>query len=296
MTSIINEYTKSQSGYMLNFDKIDDLKKWLKSQRKENRRIGFVPTMGALHKGHMSLIEKAREENEIVVVSIFVNPTQFNNEGDLKNYPRTPVEDETMLEEYNVNALFSPSVSEIYNDRYVDDIPELGNIATVMEGEHRPGHFAGVVQIVSRLFKIVEPHKAYFGEKDFQQLAVIRYMTEAKNFPVQIVGCPTVREATGLAMSSRNMRLSDEGKKEASHIYKALKFVRDNKSNYSVKEIKQKAIDQIQATGKLEVEYLEIAAAVTLNPVDEWSDSENMRCFTAVFCEGVRLIDNVAIN
>jgi pantoate--beta-alanine ligase len=232
----------------------------------------------------------------VVVVSIFVNPTQFNNPGDLKNYPRTPEEDFRMLEINDVNVLFSPSESEMYDKSSPEgQRVNLGELEKVMEGEHRPGHFAGVVQIVSKLFEIIHPHKAYFGEKDFQQLAIIRLMVARLKMEVSIVPCPTVREESGLAMSSRNLRLSDEGRKEAAAIYSALKEAHHEWKNYTPAGLKKIVIDQIQVNPQLKVEYVEIADEETLQPVNNWSGRHQARIFAAVFCEGVRLIDNVKL-
>ncbi len=281
---------------MLIFNEVSSIRVKLDELVKNGKTIGFVPTMGALHAGHISLVHKAASENDIVVVSIFVNPTQFNNPEDLKNYPKTPENDHKMLEENKVNILFSPEVNEIYhgkeNDR--DNIP-LGQLEDVMEGEHRPGHFAGVVQIVSRLFEIVKPQKAYFGEKDFQQLTVIRYMTDLLRFPVEIIGCPTVREKSGLAMSSRNLRLTEEGLMEAAEISKALKYAQRHWQTNQPRALKEEVIDRIEATGELTVEYIEFADEATLEKVLHWKNHKHVRCFAAVFCEEVRLIDNIRI-
>ena len=296
MDSAISKKIKSRSEEMKILTKIGDLINYLQPKLSENKRIGFVPTMGALHEGHISLITKAQKDNDIVVVSIFVNPTQFNNPEDLKNYPRTPNEDYRMLRENNVDVLFSPDEKEIYSSK--DKIPDVvlpENIINVMEGIHRPGHFNGVVQIVSRLFEIVKPLKAYFGEKDFQQLTVIKSMVKQLGSKVEIVACPTIREKNGLAMSSRNQKLSEKGIEEATEISKTLFYVRDNWKKFQPAELKKIAIDKIESSGKLKVEYIEIADEETLQSVHTWDQSKQIRCFAAVFCEGVRLIDNVKI-
>lgn len=268
----------------------------LEGLRKKNNKVGFVPTMGALHQGHISLVNKASEENDIVVCSIFINPTQFNNPEDLKNYPQTPENDQRMLEENNVNILFSPSTNEIYGvDKKSKINLSLGKLEDVMEGEHRPGHFVGVVQIVSKLFEIVKPDNAYFGEKDFQQLAIIRFMTKELNYPVRIIGCPTIRESNGLAMSSRNLRLTEKGREEASAIYKYLNFAAERWKEFSPQNLINEVISKIESSGFLKVEYVEIANEDSLQAVQNWSDFKHIRCFAAVFCESIRLIDNVRI-
>ena len=282
---------------MLIINKISELSVYLEKYRSQKKKIGFVPTMGALHEGHISLVNRAKKENDIVVVSIFVNPTQFNNPEDLKNYPRTPKEDEKMLRENNVDIIFSPIVEEIYNpDTIKKNVLELGQIADVMEGIHRPGHFDGVVQIVSKLFEIVKPQKAYFGEKDFQQLAVIRLMVNKIHFPVEIIACPTVREKSGLAMSSRNLKLSKKGLQDAVEISKTLFYVKENWKKFNPADIKERAIKMIESSGKLKVEYVEISEEESLQPINDWNPKKHFRCFAAVYCEDIRLIDNIQLS
>ncbi len=282
---------------MLIINKISELSVYLEKYRSQKKKIGFVPTMGALHEGHISLVNRAKKENDIVVVSIFVNPTQFNNPEDLKNYPRTPKEDEKMLRENNVDIIFSPIVEEIYNpDTIKKNVLELGQIADVMEGIHRPGHFDGVVQIVSKLFEIVKPQKAYFGEKDFQQLAVIRLMVNKIHFPVEIIACPTVREKSGLAMSSRNLKLSKKGLQDAVEISKTLFYVKENWKKFNPADIKERAIEMIESSGKLKVEYVEISEEESLQPINDWNPKKHFRCFAAVYCEDIRLIDNIQLS
>ena len=278
------------------FTKTHELMDFLAIQRKSGQSIGFVPTMGALHPGHISLVEEAKMENNLVVVSIFVNPTQFNNQEDLKNYPRTPEADHKLLEDAKADILFEPSVTEIYGeDSEQEKQVDLGNLENVMEGAHRPGHFKGVVQIVSKLFKIVMPDKAYFGEKDFQQLAVIRKMTTDLNFQIEIIGCATMREKSGLAMSSRNLRLSEHERETATQIYKAMNFVRDNYKVIGQEESLRIGIEMINSHDPLKVEYFEIADAKDLQPIQKEEDTKHARVFAAVFCGKVRLIDNMAI-
>lgn len=278
------------------FNKIDDLIHYLNVFRRENKRIGFVPTMGALHDGHLSLIRKAGNENDLVVVSIFVNPTQFNNPEDLKNYPRTIEEDLKKLDTTKADVIFNPDENEMYNSNRKFRIPYTpAKIAEVMEGEFRPGHFQGVVQIVSILFQIVNPDRSYFGEKDFQQLAVIRQMVKDEKFRSEIIGCTTVREQNGLAMSSRNMKLSKDGFENAADISKALNYIRDNWKKHKPEELKKIAVDMVNSNPLLKVEYIEIADETDLKKVKSWDEHEHVRCFAAVFCEGVRLIDNVRV-
>ncbi len=281
---------------MVVFDKKVDLIAALAEKRASQMKIGFVPTMGALHPGHISLIELAKKENDLVVVSIFVNPTQFNNPDDLKNYPRTIESDTKQLESAHTDILFFPSVEEMYPSNEADNkVYDFGALETVMEGVHRPGHFKGVAQVVSKLFNIVNPDVAYFGEKDFQQLSIIHELVKKMNSGIKIIGCPTVRESDGLAMSSRNKLLTSAERKEAATISKALFFTRDKKKEYSVAAIKQKAIDMIESSGMMTVEYLEIADE-TLQPVSNWTSKNPLRCFTAVRLGKVRLIDNIALN
>ena len=294
--STIGKKNKLFDHKMLIFDKIKELKKELEKYRKEGKVIGFVPTMGALHKGHLSLIKKAKDENDLVVASIFVNPTQFNNPSDLKNYPRTPEMDNRLLNDSKVDIVFSPPVEEIYSSKdNQKNILLPRALADVMEGSFRPGHFKGVVQIVSKLFDIVKPQKAYFGEKDFQQLSIIRFMVHTLNLPVEIIACPTVREKSGLALSSRNLKLSVIGKVNAVEISKALIFAKDNWKKFTPPLLKEKVFKMIEADGKLKVEYIEIADEATLEVSKNWDQYKHVRCFAAVYCKEVRLIDNVRL-
>lgn len=255
--------------------------------------IGLVPTMGALHAGHLSLIERARRENDTVVVSVFVNPTQFNNPTDLATYPRTEEDDAALLENAGVDYAFMPSVEEVYpepDNRQFD----LGPVAEVMEGAMRPGHFNGVAQVVSKLFRFTEPTRAYFGEKDFQQIAVIRKMAQLEGFnDLEIVDCPIKREADGLAMSSRNVRLTPEQRSIAPAISLVLKASLVKARELSLADTKKWVIDTINAFPYMNVEYYEIVDAATMQPIGEWSDSATpVGCIT-VFCGDVRLIDNI---
>ncbi len=257
--------------------------------------VGLVPTMGALHAGHISLIERARRECGFVVVSVFVNPTQFNNQNDLATYPRTVEADCEKLEQANVDVAFIPTVEEVYPEPDTR-VFDLGSVAEVMEGAMRPGHFNGVAQVVSKLFDFVQPDKAYFGEKDYQQIAVIRRMVELEGFKLEIVPCPIVREADGLAMSSRNVRLTPEQREIAPLIHQTLV---DNASlslhGLDLDSLRDMVVEEINAIDGMEVEYYEIVDAKTLLPVHSWSEvSENgiVGCIT-VWMGDVRLIDNI---
>ena len=256
--------------------------------------VGFVPTMGALHEGHISLVERCRQECDTVVVSIFVNPTQFNDPNDLKNYPRTVEADLALLRAADVDFVLTPSVEEIYPEEDTR-VFDFGTVDKVMEGARRPGHFNGVGQVVSRLFDIVRCDRAYFGEKDFQQIAVIRAMVERYGYPVEIVPCPIVREADGLAASSRNRLLTPEHRAAAPAIYETLRTEVARARTMSVAEMKRHVTERIDATGLLKVEYFSVVDALTLEDIDAWSDSVPMRGCIAVQAGAVRLIDNIAI-
>src|ERR1035437_1276857 len=262
----------------------------LKASRKT---IGFVPTMGALHAGHKSLVVRCAAENDICIVSIFVNPTQFNNTEDLNKYPRNLSLDAKLLETIGCKVIFAPQAEDIYQQEELNKPFEFdfGNLDKVMEGKYRPGHFNGVVQIVSKLFQLIQPDKAYFGEKDFQQLAIIHRMVELLNFKVEIVDYPIVREPSGLAMSSRNELLSEEDRKKAIEIYKVLSESRNFVAQLSPIELTQWVVDLINLVPGLEVEYFEIVNTSTLQPVYSWTEP-SVGCI-AVYCGEVRLIDNI---
>lgn len=257
------------------------------------KKVGFVPTMGALHEGHISLIKKARSENDIVVCSIFVNPTQFNDPNDLAKYPHTPERDSELLKNAGCDVLFSPSVEEMYPEKDTR-IFDFGGLDKVMEGVYRPGHFNGVAQIVSKLFYIIKPHNAYFGKKDFQQLAIIKYITKKLNLPVNIVPCETIRESDGLAMSSRNVLLNKEERKDAILLSKALFFVKDNATKYSIEELKQKVNEKLSVSALIKPEYFEIVDADTLLPVKKIVPGKTVACIAA-FVGNVRLLDNISL-
>ncbi len=257
--------------------------------------IGFVPTMGALHKGHLSLVERAVNENDTVVVSIFVNPNQFNDMADLERYPRNLEVDRRLLETVDCDIVFAPSVEDIYPgpDTRIFD---FGGLDTMMEGKYRPGHFNGVAQVVSRLFYIVEPEKAYFGLKDFQQLAVIRHMVNQLQIPVEIVPCPIVREQSGLAMSSRNELLSIEERNNAAIIYETLTIAGNLTGQFTVPELGRWITQKINKSPYLDVEYVEIVDQNTLQPVKSWNHTGKMIVCVAARCGNVRLIDNLVFN
>ena len=262
--------------------------------KAESLTVGLVPTMGALHAGHLSLIERARKECGFVVVSVFVNPTQFNNPDDLRTYPRTVEADCAKLEEAGVDVAFIPSVDEIYPEPDTR-VFDLGPVAEVMEGAMRPGHFNGVAQIVSKLFDYVQPDKAYFGEKDFQQIAVIRRMVEIEGFNVEIVPCPIKREADGLAMSSRNVRLTPEQRELAPVIHQVLTDNADMaKDGLDLQSLRDMVVEELNSYDGMEVEYYEIVDPITLQPLENWADAKNgaVGCIT-VWLGDVRLIDNI---
>ncbi len=271
---------------------ISEVKSVLSDLRAKGLSVGFVPTMGALHQGHVSLVEKAVRENDIVVVSIFVNPTQFNDKTDLKNYPRTPEKDIKLLEDAGVHYIFMPSEQEIYPEPDTR-VFDFGQLDKVMEGEHRPGHFNGVAQVVSKLFDIVEPHRAYFGQKDFQQLAIIRQMVKQLNLSVEIIPCPIVRENDGLAMSSRNLLLEPEIRKSAPLIYKTLSEASRKVHELSVEEMIAWVETNINKDSNLSVEYFSLADALTLQPVKSWQESDSIIGCIAVRAGKIRLIDNI---
>ncbi|MDR1644601.1 MAG: pantoate--beta-alanine ligase [Tannerellaceae bacterium] len=268
------------------------LRNYLAEERLQNKHIGFVPTMGALHEGHLSLVKRCLEENDVCVVSIFVNPTQFNDKNDLEAYPRTPEADADLLEAAGCHYLFVPSVEEMYPEPDTR-VFDFGNIGRVMEGAHRPGHFNGVAQIVSKLFDAVEARRAYFGEKDFQQIAVVREMARQLGYATEIVACPILREADGLAMSSRNRRLDSKQRRKAPLIAKILKESLRLVPQMSVQEVKDFVIDTLNNEPLLCVEYFEIVDGQTLMPVNHWDQTASPTGCIAVFCGQVRLIDNI---
>lgn len=271
---------------------ISELQNELDNCRRQGKRIGLVPTMGALHSGHIELVKRCVHENEVCVVSIFVNPTQFNDPNDLLTYPRTPEEDSQSLEDAGCRYMFIPSVEEMYPEPDTR-IFSFGMLEKVMEGRFRPGHFNGVAQIVSKLFETVGPDRAYFGEKDFQQLAIIRELVKQEKYPVSIVQCPIVRERDGLAMSSRNRRLSTIEREKApliaEYLFKSRTFAKEK----SVKDTLEYFKNSLAGDPTFRLEYFEIVDGNTLQAVKEWDDSEYIVGCVAVFCGHVRLIDNI---
>ena len=279
---------------MIVFEKIADLQNALFADRKCGRAVGLVPTMGALHEGHASLVRRSVEENDVTVVSVFLNPTQFNDKNDLKNYPRTLEADCKLLEECGAQYVLAPSVKEMYptEDKRQFEFPP---VSTVMEGAHRPGHFNGVCQVVSRLFYIVKPDRAYFGEKDFQQIAVVKAMVNYLRLGVKIVECDIVREDDGLARSSRNTLLAPEERAIAPNIYKALKASVEYAQKHTVKETHDKVVEEINAVEGLEVEYYSIVDGHTLLDIDDWNATDYAVGCITVYCgkKPIRLIDHI---
>lgn len=273
---------------------ISDLRTILGRVRSEGKSIGFVPTMGALHDGHLSLVDIAGSQTQFVVVSIFVNPTQFNDKGDLERYPRDLQRDVQLLSTTGCQLVFAPEVNEIYPEPDTRQF-NFGMLEQVMEGKFRPGHFNGVAQVVSKLFAIVEPDKAFFGQKDFQQLAIIREMVKKLSLPVEIVSCPIVREPDGLAMSSRNMLLTPEQRANATHISATLFEAVNKKEQLSVEELCSWVVNRINRNDYLQTEYFEIVDSVTLQPVKSWTDGGRKVGCIAVHCGKIRLIDNIEI-
>ena len=269
-----------------------ELQQAVAALKRQGKTIGLVPTMGALHEGHASLIRRCVSENEVSFVSVFVNPTQFNNKEDLLKYPRDLMRDAELLSTIGADFVFAPTPEEMYTSEEMNTTFEFdfGGLDQVMEGKMRPGHFNGVVQVVSKLFLLVQPDRAYFGEKDFQQLAIIRRMVEVMQFDLQIVGCPIVREDSGLALSSRNERLSAAEKQTAVNISRILFASLDYAKTHTVSETQQWVIDEINAVEGLEVEYYEIVDQTTLLPVTDFGHA--IGCVT-VYCGPVRLIDNI---
>ena len=257
------------------------------------KSIGFVPTMGALHQGHLDLVRRAREENDICGCSIFVNPIQFNNPEDLVKYPRTLADDLKLLEKAGCDLVFAPSVEEMYPEPVTKKF-DFGGLERVMEGEHRPGHFNGVAVVVEKLFDIFGPDRAYFGEKDFQQLRIIQSLVKMENIPVEIVSCHTVREADGLAMSSRNRRLSAEERDIAPVIYQTLLHAKDLANKTPVSEVKKIATSMLESKG-FRVDYFEISDTESLQPVETWEGAPGVIACVAAFLGSVRLIDNMIL-
>ena len=279
------------------FTEKKQIQKFIEENKLKNQTIGFVPTMGALHQGHLSLVKQALENNDVVVVSVFVNPTQFDNAEDLKKYPRTLKKDTALLETLSKNILiYAPSVNDIYEGKTEAQHFSFDGLEHEMEGKFREGHFDGVGTIVKRLFEIVTPNNAYFGEKDYQQLAIIKKLVEKHNIPVNITGCEIYREANGLAMSSRNTRLKPEYKKAAPFIYKTLNTAKIMFGTKSANKVTEWVTKQFNAHDLLTLEYFIIADVNTLKTVKRKSNKKNYRAFIAVYADDIRLIDNIALN
>ena len=279
---------------MIVINNVRQLKEILNEKRAQGNSIGFVPTMGALHSGHISLVKRCEEHNDVVVVSIFVNPTQFNDKNDLTAYPRTLEADVKLLEDNGCNIVFAPSQQEMYPDNDACTF-NFGVLDKVMEGVNRPGHFNGVWQIVSKLFDAVEPHNSYFGEKDFQQLAIIRHMTKESGYNIEVVGCDICRADSGLALSSRNMLLSEQHKDLAASIHQTLRESSLREWD-SAQQAQDYVIDKLNGIEGFEVEYFTIADELNLQPIHNWKDCDCKRGFVVVQLAGVRLIDNIRFN
>ena len=273
---------------------IVDIQRFVEEKHNLGLKVGFVPTMGALHEGHISLINRAKIENDIVVCSVFVNPIQFNNPADLEKYPRTPEKDIEKLEQAGCDAVFMPTAEEMYPNK-VEDHYDFGDIEHVMEGACRPGHFNGVAIVVRKLFEIVNPNKAYFGEKDFQQLAIIKKMVRDLNMNLEIVPCPIVREIDGLAMSSRNVRLNEAERAIAPKIFATLNDAISKKDAMSPSEMKKYTLDKYAEIKEFDVEYVEITDEINLKSLENWNECDHARIFVALQLGPVRLIDNVRI-
>ena len=276
------------------FSSVQDIREFLRSEKESGKSVGFVPTMGALHEGHLSLIARSIGENDRTVCSIFVNPIQFNNKRDLENYPRTPGKDLDLLEKAGCDIAFTPGVEEIYPEGETGNTDfEFGYLDRILEGKYRPGHFNGVATVVKRLFEIVEPGKAYFGKKDYQQLLIISRMAKKFNFSLEIVPCPIIREPDGLAMSSRNIRMTIRERQVAPLIFEVLCGVKAKVGSVPVKKLKEWAVNKFSKEPLFSVEYIEIADKHTLLPLENWKSKENAMVLAAVNLNDIRLIDNL---
>lgn len=288
------------SYYMLiSFDKVADLQQYISEKRQQNKSIGFVPTMGALHKGHISLIQRSREENDITVVSIFVNPTQFNDQGDFNRYPRTIEKDKSLLAAAGCDCLFTPTVEEIYpSESFKKTEFSEGKLGERLEGKYRPGHFKGVATVVKRLFEIVTPDKAYFGQKDYQQCLIIKKLVKDFNIPVKIVMCPILREENGLAMSSRNQLLSAEEMEQAAFLYNLLQAaaIKIKGGNHDAEAIRKWAMTEFSKNRNFEADYFDICSENDLSPLTKLEEGMKVVICTAAFLGKVRLIDNIIIE
>jgi pantoate--beta-alanine ligase len=280
---------------MLITEEIGALRAFLEDCRQKGQRIGFVPTMGALHDGHVSLVQKAKSRCDVVVCSIFVNPTQFNESADFDRYPRDIETDAKKLEPAGCNAVFAPAVDFIYPSDHVAKTIEMGSLAEVMEGVFRPGHFKGVVEVVARLFDIVEPDAACFGEKDFQQLAVIRQLVAQHEYPIEIIPCAIIREENGLAMSSRNALLTADQRAQAAILHETLMEMKERSQYLNPDEVEDFGAEALKSKSFLELEYMKVANSATLLPMFRWHECDSARAFVVARFGEVRLIDNMEI-
>lgn len=279
---------------MIIFRNTADINSFIENQRKNGSKIGFVPTMGSLHDGHLSLIAKSLNDNQITVCSIFVNPTQFNNPKDFESYPQNTAEDIQLLEQSDCDVLFLPTTTQIYPPNFVIKNYHLGYLETVLEGKYRPGHFQGVCMVVEQLLNIIPCDTLYLGQKDYQQCQVIQHLINQSHLPIKIIICPTVRELNGLAMSSRNKRLTEAEKIVAVEIYNCLIFIKDNLTHLPFQTLREQAIIRLQKKG-FEVDYVEITDAF-LQPVTEWNEKDTLVGIVAASIHSVRLIDNMIYN
>lgn len=270
------------------------LSSFVLQSKKKGLSVGFVPTMGALHHGHISLIEKSRAENEITICSIYVNPTQFNNADDFKKYPKTIENDIDMLEKWGCDVLFLPETNEVYTKDFIIQHYNLGYLETLLEGKYRPGHFQGVCQVVHRLLQIVMPDKLYLGQKDYQQCMVISRLIQLMQVNTEVVICPTLREPDGLAMSSRNLRLNKIQRRTAVQIFKTMQLVKNEIAPGNLNLLRQKAVNTLSDAG-FSVDYVEIADAVSLEHIIDWNGSQKAVILVAAYLDDIRLIDNLAI-
>ena len=282
---------------MILFKKKKDLQAWLTGQKQKGLSVGFVPTMGALHEGHIYLINSAKKGNDIAIASIFVNPAQFNDPKDFEKYPVNIEKDIYLLEQEGCDVLFLPSIDEIYPPyENKDDYYDLGYLETVLEGKFRPGHFQGVCKVMNRLLKIVLPDDLYMGQKDYQQCMVIKKLIELSHFTTQLHICPTLREKEGLAMSSRNLRLTHEQKEKALAIHQSLLFIKKELNNKPIDELKLTAQQKLQGAGFAKIDYVEIANAENLSLINEWDGKTPLVALIAAFMGEIRLIDNMIIS
>lgn len=282
---------------MIIFHKSADLQAWALKNQEKWANAAFIPTMGALHPGHISLISTAQQQSELTVASIFVNPSQFNDPKDFEKYPSTIGSDIHMLETAGCDILFLPSEEEIYPGGWLNgEEYALGSLETLLEGYYRPGHFQGVCQVVHRLLDIVKPATIFMGQKDFQQCMVVRRLIEWKSLPVKMVTCPTLREADGLAMSSRNIRLTPEQRKAAPAIFREMEHIKNNPERLTPRELEQNATENLLNAGFKSVDYVSIAIPATLEPLEAWGDQPEAVVLVAAFMGEVRLIDNIIIK